>query len=79
MHYSASAGVISSFSIAQHLPQQGLLWLLARRLLEGAGALFACYLLVAVALFLAGVVWRVRDRRRPATADLTLPQTRPAM
>ena len=40
-----------------------MLWLAARLLLDGAGALFGLYLLILVTLFLSGYVMR-QDRDR---------------
>jgi hypothetical protein len=46
---------------AAALPGSGVLWLTARLLLDGAGALFGLYLLTLLALFLAGFVMRPRQ------------------
>jgi hypothetical protein len=42
------------------LPGSGALWLTARLLLDGAGALFGLYLLTVLSLFLSGYLMRLR-------------------
>jgi hypothetical protein len=44
------------------LPGHGALWLAARLLLDGAGALFGVYLLITLSLLLAGHAMRMRGR-----------------
>ncbi|MDQ6873941.1 MAG: hypothetical protein M3042_02605 [Actinomycetota bacterium] len=74
MHYTGGLVSLASFAAAAPLPHQGTLWLAARVLLDGAGALFALYVLVAMMLALAGMLLRAGDRRsarrdRPAIAE----------
>lgn len=54
MYYSAGLAALTSYGAAGHLPRQGILWIAARALLDGAGALFALYLVVSVGLFVVG-------------------------
>ena len=60
MHYSAGLAGLTAVGGAAALPGSGMLWLTARLLLDGAGALFGLYLLAAVTLFLSGYVIRLR-------------------
>jgi hypothetical protein len=67
---------------AATLPGSGVLWLTARLLLDGAGALFGLYLLALLTLFLSGYVMRLRRRTgSPGEAgarEVTAPElTRP--
>lgn len=66
MHYSAGLAGLTAVGGAAALPGSGMLWLAARLLLDGAGALFGLYLLIVVTLFLSGYVMRLR---RGADAD----------
>ena len=50
MNYSSGVWGIGSISAAQVLPTDRLLWLVARVLLDLAGALFLLYLLAVVVL-----------------------------
>jgi len=50
---------------AATLPGSGVLWLTARLLLDGAGALFGLYLLILLTLFLSGYAMRLRQRASP--------------
>jgi hypothetical protein len=67
VHYSAGLAGLTAIGGAAVLPGSGALWLGARLLLDGAGALFGLYLLTVLALFLSGYV--LRRRRSPAAAD----------
>lgn len=60
MHYSAGLAGLAAVGGAATLPGSGVLWLTARLLLDGAGALFGLYLLTLLALFLSGYVMRLR-------------------
>lgn len=60
MHYSAGLAGLAAVGGAATLPGSGVLWLTARLLLDGAGALFGLYLLILVTLFLSGYVMRLR-------------------
>jgi hypothetical protein len=51
---------ITAVGGAAALPGSGMLWLTARLLLDGAGALFGLYLLTVATLFLSGYVMRLR-------------------
>ena len=62
MHYTSGLAALSSFATAAPLPRHGLLWYLARFLLDSAGALFLVYSLLAVALLVYGA--RVRRQER---------------
>ena len=64
MYYPATLASLTAFGSAVALPHDGDLWLGARLLLDGAGALFGLYLLISIGLLLAGLVMRVR--RRPS-------------
>lgn len=44
MNYSSGVVGLTSLSVAQLLPSEGLLWLVARILLDVAGGLFLLYL-----------------------------------
>ncbi len=62
MHYTAGFGAFTSMTMSDRLPPEGLLWTAARLLLDGAGALFAIYLLVFFSLVVSGAVLRTSDR-----------------
>jgi hypothetical protein len=66
VHYSAGLAGLTAIGGAAVLPGGGALWLAARLLLDGAGALFGLYLLIVLTLFLSGCV--LRWRRGPASA-----------
>ena len=61
MHYSAGLTGLTAIGAAATLPGNGALWLTARLLLDGAGALFGLYLLAVLVLFLSGFVMRARQ------------------
>ncbi len=65
MHYSAGLAGLAAVGGAATLPGSGVLWLTARLLLDGAGALFGLYLLTVLTLFLSGYVMRLRRDHRP--------------
>ena len=76
MHYTAGVGTAFSFAGGSLVPGQGLLSTVARLLLDGAGALFGLYLLLAVGLSTYG---RMLRRRRPGRQVATgLPRPAPA-
>src|ERR1700735_1853830 len=54
MYYPSTLASLTAFGSAVALPHNGDLWLTARMLLDGAGALFGLYLLISVGLLLAG-------------------------
>lgn len=60
MHYTAGLGAVGSFAGARALPGGGFLTTLARVLLDGAGALFGLYLVLALGLAVYGAVSRRR-------------------
>ena len=62
MNYSAVVASPAAFGAAAALPHEGVLWLVARLMLDSAGGLFGVYLLAILGLFLAGHVMRSRDR-----------------
>lgn len=62
MHYSAGLASLSAAGGAMSLPGHGALWLAARLLLDGAGALFGLYLLTTLCLLAAGHAMRLRHR-----------------
>ena len=66
MYYPAGFVSMGAFGAAVALPHNGVLWVLARLMLDAAGALFGLYLLVALLLLTAGKVMRLR---RPVTSD----------
>ena len=82
MHYSAGLAGLTAAGGAAVLPGSGALWLTARLLLDGAGALFGLYLLAILALFLSGYVLRLlkgpaaadRDLRAPGARETAAPQ-----
>jgi len=51
---------MTAFGTTLVLPHEGVLWVVARLMLDGAGALFGLYLLTGVVLSLAGSVVRLR-------------------
>ncbi|MGP7996872.1 MAG: hypothetical protein ACLPKI_06045 [Streptosporangiaceae bacterium] len=63
MHYSASLAGLAMAGAAAALPTGPGLFLAARLLLDGAGALFGLYLVTFVALSLTGYVLRMHTRR----------------
>jgi hypothetical protein len=67
VYYSAGVASVTTFSAAVVLPQEGVLWLVARLMLDTAGGLFGLYLVTAMVLSLAGRVMRLRGR--PALPD----------
>jgi hypothetical protein len=62
MYYPATLASLTAFGSAVALPHNGDLWLTARMLLDGAGALFGLYLLIGIGLLLTGQVMRIRGR-----------------
>jgi hypothetical protein len=79
VHYSAGLAGLTAVGGAAALPGSGMLWLTARLLLDGAGALFGLYLLTVVTLFLSGYVMRLRRGageppiREPAAGEAARP------
>ena len=65
MHYSAGLAGLVAVGGAATLPGSGVLWLTARLLLDGAGALFGLSLLTLLTLFLSGYVMRLRRGASP--------------
>jgi hypothetical protein len=61
VHYSSGFAGLTAIGGAASLPGSGALWLTARLLLDGAGALFGLYLLTVLILFLSGFVMRLRQ------------------
>ena len=82
MHYSAGLAGLTAVGGAAALPGSGVLWLAARLLLDGAGALFGVYLLTVLTLFLSGYVMRLRRShggrgpsiRKPAAGEAAAPE-----
>jgi hypothetical protein len=62
MYYPSTLASLTAFGSAVALPHNGDLWLTARMLLDGAGALFGLYLLIGIGLLLTGQVMRIRRR-----------------
>lgn len=62
MYYSAGVASISAFGTVVLLPHQGLLWQVARVMLDAAGGLFGLYLTIAVAASVVGGVVQLHDR-----------------
>jgi hypothetical protein len=60
MYYSAGVASPAAFGAAVAFPHEGVLWLTARLMLDGAGGLFGLYLLVGIGLSLTGRVMRIR-------------------
>jgi hypothetical protein len=54
---------VSAFGTAVVLPHEGVLWLIARLMLDGAGALFGLYLVIGVVLSMVGGAVRLYARR----------------
>jgi hypothetical protein len=71
VYYFASVGALTSFAAAFQLPRGDVLWLAARVLLDGAGALFLLYLLIALAALLVGWVMRLRSRQAGLAPELS--------
>jgi len=71
VHYTAGVGTAFSFAGASLVPGQGVLSTVARLLLDGAGALFGLYLLLAVGLSAYGR--RLRRSAPCAGAGLSRP------
>jgi hypothetical protein len=65
VHYSAGLAGVAAVGGGATLPGSGVLWLTARLLLDGAGALFGLYLLILLTLFLSGYVMRLRRSAGP--------------
>ena len=66
MNYSAVVASPAAFGAGAAFPHDGVLWLVARLMLDSAGALFGIYLLAFLGLSLAGRVMRSRDISAPA-------------
>jgi hypothetical protein len=66
MYYPAGFVSMGAFGAAVALPHNGVLWLLARPMLNAARALFGLYLLATLMLLIAVKVMRFR---RPLTSD----------
>jgi hypothetical protein len=60
VYYSAGVASLAAFGAAVAFPHEGVLWLAARLMLDGAGALFGMYLLVGVGLSVTGRIMRIR-------------------
>jgi hypothetical protein len=60
MYYSAGVASLTAFGAAVAFPNEGVLWLTSRLMLDGAGGLFGLYLLVGIGLSLTGRVMRIR-------------------
>ncbi len=60
MNYSVGAVGLAAPGAALAIPGSGPVWLMARILLDSAGALFACYLIAGAGLSLAGRLMRAR-------------------
>ena len=69
MYYPTTLASLTAFGSAVALPHNGDLWLTARMLLDGAGALFGLYLLISIGLLLTGQVMRIRRRPAPRPAN----------
>ena len=61
MYYSAGVAGPAAFGAAVALPHEGVLWLIARLMLDCAGGLFGMYLLAVLGLSLTGRVMRIRS------------------
>jgi hypothetical protein len=68
VYNSAGFAGLASFGAAQALPEGSLLWLVARLMLDGAGALFGLYMLTGFALTIAAHVMR-SGRRQTASSE----------
>lgn len=74
MNYSAAVASPAAFGTAMALPHEGVLWFVARLMLDAAGALFGMYLLAFLGLSLAGYVMRSRDgKSAPARSRIGAP------
>jgi hypothetical protein len=62
VHYTAGLASLPVVGGAVSLPDNGELWLAARVLLDGAGALFGLYLVIIMSLLLAGYAMRFQGR-----------------
>jgi len=69
MNYSTVVASPAAFGVAAGLPHEGVLWLVARLMLDSAGGLFGMYLLAVLGLSLAGHVMRFHDRRSAAVRN----------
>ncbi len=54
MYHIVGAGSVTAFASSAALPDSGTFWLVGRLMLDGAGALFALYLVALMALLIAG-------------------------
>ena len=59
-HFAAGVTSMAAFGAAAALPSDGTLWVAARLLFDGAGALFGLYLLIGLGLVLVGAAMRSR-------------------
>jgi hypothetical protein len=75
VHYTAGVGTAVSLAGARLVPGHGLLSTIARLLLDGAGALFGLYLVLAVGLSVYG--WMVRRRAGGGARPAGLPRPAP--
>jgi hypothetical protein len=73
VHYTAGVGTAFSFAGSSLVPGQGLLSIVARLLLDGAGVLFGLYLLLAVGLSTYGRVLRRRGAGRQVATGFSRP------
>lgn len=62
MYYSAGVVSMTAFGAAVTLPHEGVLWLVARLMLDAAGGLFGLYLAIGFVLSMAGGAVRLRAR-----------------
>lgn len=69
VYYSASAASLTSYGASMQLPRHSLFWLVARGMLDAAGALFAVYLIVAVVLLVVGWIMRYRSAVKSRRVD----------
>lgn len=70
MYYSAGVASLAAFGAATAFPREGVLWLTARLMLDGAGALFGMYLLVGIGLSLTGCLMRIRGHIADSSSRL---------
>lgn len=63
MYYSAGVVSMTAFGTAVVLPHEGVLWVIARLMLDGAGGLFGLYLIIGFVLSIAGGAVRLFARR----------------
>jgi hypothetical protein len=75
VHYTAGVGAVGSFAGARALPGDDVLTTLARVLLEGAGALFGLYLVLALGLAVYGTAVRRRARAVPSAELVAWPRS----